>query len=644
MVSNSYAQSKANQETTSTPQVDQALRDSQRAAFLRLDKRLWNMSDEELVDAIQDIGDYPLNPYLIAKKLTHRISLSRTGQIRDFLLKYDGTPLDRLVRTPWLEYLKKRNKDQLFMQFYRNVYDTELACYDLDLRYQYSQDKEAVFNEVADFWNVGKSQPKTCDPVFKAWMQAGLLTEDLILQRIEKAANGGTHTLIPYLTTLLPEDKKYLAEAWHKVRRNPATVAKLNLFNGRYQMIESSIVTYALTRLIWRDADLALKTYERAKNAMVFSQAQTAKIANQFAVSLALNEHKQAEKWLTKAGDVAPQEDTLRWHLALLLRNQEWQKIILLIEKSQPQYTHDLQFQYWLARAYELVGRNQDATSLYRQLASARDYYGFLSSARLGVDYSFEHQPLSPSQEDLDLIRQSGFAQRAYELRKIGRDYWARLEWLALKRSLNQEQQLATAVVSSEWGWHDQTIRTLGDLRELNDVERRFPIAYADLIVPEAKKNNIQPEWSLAIARRESSFMPDAISSVDARGLMQVLPSTARYLEKRRVSSSELLEPDFNARVGNKYLRYLLNKLDGNTLLATASYNAGWRRVLDWLPEDNAIDADIWIELIPYRETRNYVKAVMAYQQIYQRKLSDEMPKHTVFSQLASSQIEPRSS
>jgi soluble lytic murein transglycosylase len=120
---------------------------------------------------------------------------------------------------------------------------------------------------------------------------------------------------------------------------------------------------------------------------------------------------------------------------------------------------------------------------------------------------------------------------------------------------------------------------------------------------------------------------------------MQILPSTARYLENRRVSAKDLLNADVNARIGNKYLRYLMNKLDNNSLLATASYNAGWRKVSEWLPESGSVPADIWVETIPYRETRNYVKAVLAYKQIYQDKLGQKPTNQTVFAEFSAMQL-----
>jgi soluble lytic murein transglycosylase len=146
--------------------------------------------------------------------------------------------------------------------------------------------------------------------------------------------------------------------------------------------------------------------------------------------------------------------------------------------------------------------------------------------------------------------------------------------------------------------------------------------------------------WAYAIVRRESSFMPDAASHAGALGLMQVMPGTARYLAKKKIRRSSLFNPNRNVELGTQYMRYLMDKMDNNAILATASYNAGWRRVQQWLPEKGNMPLDLWIETIPYKETRNYVKAVLAYQQIYSQHLGGN---ENLFKKLATMEIQPKS-
>ncbi|KKL87741.1 hypothetical protein LCGC14_1931680 [marine sediment metagenome] len=163
-----------------------------------------------------------------------------------------------------------------------------------------------------------------------------------------------------------------------------------------------------------------------------------------------------------------------------------------------------------------------------------------------------------------------------------------------------------------------EQIQSVPQLRP-NDI----PKIFQDLFERYSKRNHIDVTWSIAISRRESSFAPDARSHANARGLMQLLPSTAKYVNKGTVSGARLNQANTNIRLGTEYLEYLKKKNRGNEVLATASYNAGYHRIKKWLP-DEAMPAELWIELIPYRETREYVKNVYAYRQVYHTRLGRE--------------------
>jgi soluble lytic murein transglycosylase len=637
MLENAYVNLPADQRLFD---IESPEREAQRKLFLKAERSVWKMDGEELLETVRELGDYPLVPYLLERKLSDRMRSTDAKQISAFLSLYKDTPLANKVNRKWLHYLAKRNKRDLFLEFYEPSSNATLACTYIDYSVADGSDISLFYPKIAELWTVGKSQPKQCDGIFKRWIDAGELTEDLVLQRIQKAADGGSHTLIPYLKTLLPREKQYLADLCHKTRRDPSVVRRANLFPGKYPLIEAEIMSYGLSRYIWRDQNRAIKAFRAAEDRLAFAREQQARIYGRFGIKLAIDNHKEAETFLTKASDVSDDPEVMRWHLAHLLKAQDWARIVLLIENSSPQKVSANDYSYWLARAYEQLGRLDEAEILYRQVASHRHYYGFLASARLNQPYDLENAPVNVSKAAVLSILDMPAAQRAYELRVLERWHHARLEWRHLQRQLNDEDKLATTVISSAWGWHDQSIFTFSREGYLDDVERRFPTAFADIITREASKNKIEPEWAFAIARRESSFMPDAVSPANARGLMQVLPSTAKYLEKRRVSSSQLLDVDTNAKIGNKYLRYLLDKLDDNTILATASYNAGWRRVRQWLPEKQALEADIWVELIPFKETRNYVKAVLAYKQIYRAQLEHlPLPVKGVDKRIAAAEV-----
>ena len=210
--------------------------------------------------------------------------------------------------------------------------------------------------------------------------------------------------------------------------------------------------------------------------------------------------------------------------------------------------------------------------------------------------------------------------KNAFEFYYIGRYIEARREWRYWLSQLNYREKLVAAKLANENGWFDRAIFTLAQVGYLDDVELRFPKAFDKKINKHAQQQEINPAWAFAIARRESSFMTDARSPVGAKGLMQLMPNTAKQLKRGSVSRRYLYNADNNIQLGTKYLRKLLDKNKGNQILATASYNAGPYRVKKWLQNTSAMPADIWIETIPFRETRNYVKSVLAYQEIYQHQ------------------------
>ena len=620
---------------------------SQRAAFVRAQRELLQMDNAELAKVVKDLADYPLTPYLIERKLSHQLQLSDEEQVRAFLSLYDGTPLARKLRRNWLELLEKRKHRALFVEFYTATSDAKLQCAFIDFSIELGADIKTFYPQITDLWTAGKSQVDECDRIFKKWINANQLTEDLVLLRIKRAADGGQHTLIPYLRTLLPASQQYLADLWRSTRRNPDYVKNLELFTGKYPLIEAEIMTYGLTKLIWRDHELAIDVMKQATDKVLFNHEQYAQVYGEFGIKLALDNHSNAEAWLLKAAQYGDDPQVMRWHLAYLLRQQDWARVVLLIENSAPQKVAANEYSYWLAQAYEQLGRKDEAAILYTQLSSFRHYYGFLASARIDKPYQLQNVPVVVADSVIIKTLNLPSTARAYELRKLDRHLEARREWHHTHQQLDGNEKLATTVIANAWGWHDQAIFTFSREGYLDDIARRFPIAFEDIIMHEATKNDIAPEWAFSIARRESSFMPDAVSPANARGLMQLLPSTAKYLEKRRVSPRKLLDPKLNARLGNQYLRYLMDKLDNNHILATASYNAGWRNVGKWLPKDEGLASDIWVELIPYRETRNYVKAVMAYQQIYYAQLNNEVTlpgelawaKATVFQQFLATPI-----
>jgi soluble lytic murein transglycosylase len=595
----------------------------QRNIFLEAENQVWNASSATYQNLYKQLHYYPLQPYLDQKRLMTKMKLSSATDISEFLTKYEGTPLDWPLRKKWLTYLAKRKQPVLFQTFFKPTSNVELTCQHYSFELQTGVAPTRVLPKVSALWLVGKSQPKVCDPIFKKWQLAGYRTNDMIWQRIVLAADGGKHSLIPYLTKLLPEKEQALAKVWHKVRRDPAYISKLSRFSNKSAR-EAEIVAYGLKRLIWRSPEKALDTYALAKTLLPFTKEQEQQITVKFALALASKNHADAASWLVQVDEKLFSSNLTQWYITDALRDQNWQHIKDKLLKLPTTAQQSLQWRYWYSRSLLATDDLVQGTKLLSELAQSRHYYGFLAASYLNKASNFQNMPLVVSAEEKAFVIKSPEAKRAFELFAIGRFHHARLEWNYWLSKLNQRDKLVASKVANEMQWYDRAIFTLAKVGYLNDVNLRFPLGFETEIKHYADNQKINPAWAFAITRRESSFMSDANSPAGAKGLMQIMPGTAKQLAKRKVSNQYLFKAKNNIKLGTKYLRNLLDKHDGNQVLATAAYNAGPYRVKSWLKDAEPLPADVWIETIPFKETREYVKSVLAYQQIYQHKVGQK--------------------
>lgn len=596
---------------------------TQQQRFIKAEKLAYKSNSAQYQALYNQLHYYPLQPYLDQKRLLHDMRLADASEISNFLEKYQGTPLDWPLRKKWLNYLAKKKKGLLFLQAYQPTSNVKLICHQLNFNLLSGLPENTVLPQVTKLWVVGKSQDKACDSLFDRWQKAGYRTNDVIWQRISLAADGGKHTLIPYLTKLLPPEQQYLASLWHKVRRDPSIVSKLKHFPNN-SVRETEILTYGLNRLIWHYPDTAIRSYRKALQKFTFSAAQQAQITEKFALALSAKNHHAAQLWLNKLDFNSLSKNMLQWRLSQALKQQDWHRLIVEIKQLSSDHKDDLKWKYWYARALIETGVDERGEYLFQQLANERHYYGFLAASYLQEPANLQNKPLEFTWAEKRRVTNYPAAKRAFEFYSLGRYLEARSEWNYLITQLNNHEKLIAAKVANENQWFDRTIFTLANVGYLDDVYLRFPKAFDEEINRYATKQKIAPSWAFAITRRESSFMTDAHSPVGATGLMQLMPNTAKNLvasrKKGKVNSRSLLNADNNIQLGTQYLKILLDKNKGNQVLATAAYNAGPYRVRRWLKNSKAVPADIWIETIPYKETRNYVKSVLAYQEIYQHE------------------------
>jgi soluble lytic murein transglycosylase len=248
----------------------------------------------------------------------------------------------------------------------------------------------------------------------------------------------------------------------------------------------------------------------------------------------------------------------------------------------------------------------------------------YLAADKVNSMYQLSDNPVDVSDADISALKNSKEFRVAFELKMLERKNEAKLQWWHAVRPLNKKHILVAAKLAQQWQWDEIAIFTIAKAKYWDDIEVRFPLSYTDKIHENSVQHKLNPVIIYGLIRRESAFNEKATSPTGARGLMQIMPRTgrdiARNLKERWRGKNSLYNPVTNLKYGSYYYQKLLTQFDGHYALALAAYNAGPHRVKKWLPETEALPADIWIETIPFHETREYVTAVLAYALIYQQR------------------------
>ncbi|RUO33678.1 transglycosylase SLT domain-containing protein [Aliidiomarina soli] len=603
-----------------------------RSEFVEAERSAGRADAQEFFELTERFYHYPLWPYIEAAYLEANLSLGRESRIRNFMQLYYGTAAERSLRDSWLRYLARRNDKQRFVRDFVDRGSQEQMCRYLVYRLQLTNEPtEALWQMVEQRWVQPQSQPRTCDPAFNAWQQAGQRTDAVVWERFDLAIDAENWSMARYLRSLLTNEQSIeLADNILLLRQRPQRIIEYHQLPGDSERAKAHVIATTL-KLAWRDIGVVRKVWEGMQAHFSFSDEQRQKVNSLVGVVLAVREEKDAREWFEQLPLEGLSESARHWYLATLLRQQDFAAILSLAESLPDSST---QYRYWQARALNELGRPLEAEPIWHELAEQRHYYGFMAAAQLDVAPNLHRESVIIDEATRSRLLSRPEVQRAYEFLQLERYLDARREWNLVRARLPDEEREVAAVLASQWQWLDQSIREFSNLGLYSDLERRFPLGYQQLLTQHSGHWGLDLAWVYAIIRRESAFQPDARSPVGARGLMQIMPTTADYIERNTPGPTNrhpprLDRPEDNIRLGTRYMADLLSRNRGNWLLATASYNAGYRRVQQWVPEAQ-VAADIWIETIPYQETRDYVKAVLTYQQIYANLLGqdDKLMQH----------------
>ncbi len=579
--------------------------------------------------AEDQLKSYPLYPYLEYTDKIYRLSRQSPDSISAFMKQYSDTPLANQLLQNWLFSLAKRGEWQLFLDHY----DVERATRSNSCFYGYALYRQGrvpeALNQAQRLWLVDFSQPDECDSIFKVWREDGGLNPEYAWQRYSLALQANKIELAKYLTRFLDRDDKKYASSFQLVHRRPANVQRFGQFNSQDPKIRE-IVLHGIKRLARVKPDQALETLRRYESIHAFDTdnltAAYVYVGKQIARSE--DEKNQIEDLPVNLRD---HPDLTEARIRMALRQGDKHQVLVLIDLLPVEMQEQTGWQYWRARILMESSNPAERTigdKLLSGLADSRSFYGFMAADSLAQNYNFDDVPSSVTTHEVSTLEGTPGIQRALELLTLKERTRARREWNFATRDFSAAENRIAARVALKWGWYKPAIQSLIEAEDWNDLEFRFPIAYPAEFISSARVADIPVYWSFAVARQESAFMPDAKSPKGAYGLMQLLPSTARLMARRAgvslKSNRQLTDPSLNIRLGSEYLGSMLRRYENNRILASAAYNAGPRNVDSWLNPELALD--VWIETIPFRETRNYVKNVLLFSTIYGRRMKQSQP------------------
>ena len=564
------------------------------------------------------LTDYPLEVDLDFSMKLGQLHDMTAEEASLFMASAKGTPLaSRFL----VAYLRHKAQDRRWQSFL-DVLDAAPAMPELQCYYYRAKlatgDREVAFHGAERLWDVGFSQDDACDPLFDRWIASRGPSDDVIWSRALKAFDAKNGHLIRYVKRFagvpLQQDLDELAAVY----RRPSRVE-----GDHHQKSprHADILVAGVVRLAQLSPARAYQTFRSLRDDAAFTEVHLRAVKAAIVRHSLFAERSPAPpEWVdAQVANLRDDDLTLIW-LRKAIGNSEWQAVLEGVEWLSPDLRAKDRWRYWSARSLDSLGE-RDTGTLWKSLATSRSFHGFLAADRLSLDYQLNAAlPATPLPTFSAPVRLG--AGRAQELMALGDRREAKEQW---RHTLNQMQRAERArlgEVALERGWPDLATDAANAGASWDRLDLRFPRGYWQIFRSVAEELEVDPYELLAIARRESGLYPRARSKVGARGLMQLMPATARSVARARKEvyggTNSLYDPPTNIALSATYYVNLLSRFEGNRVKALAAYNAGPSRVVRWTQKEMAIDQ--WVDSIPFGETREYVQAVLAYLVIYRAR------------------------
>ncbi|MDQ6992429.1 MAG: transglycosylase SLT domain-containing protein [Mariprofundus sp.] len=604
-------------------QASQALNKKQMVVFSKLKEKL---------------VDYPLAPYLDIWQIKKELRAGNDTHVSAILTKYPDIPDAYDLHRDWLRQLAKQAKwEQVAEQLKRQPKLKKRLPYIALMSEWYTGKRDLALSKFSTLWLKQNINRKITDPLYHAWLKKGHPSKSERWRLVLRLAHHGRWKASKKISSTMSKSAQHYLAYWQRLQKDPETVFKhwpaaLSQKKPRYVGLSKAMIRDGLKRLARKDPVKAYAALEHlAKKVQFTSDIHFYDgIKKSIALRAARRHMGIAAAWLESLPQAQKNHDTREWQLRVLLLQKAWPKLLASIAVMPIAEQRQANWQYWQGYALLMTGERELAKKNFRKLASGRGYYSFLSADQLQLPYQFNSKTVDISAARLQQLSDRPAMKRAYEWLQLAHYLKANREWNRAMADASKQEWRASMIISSGWNWPNQAIRSAYKGGALNALEERFPLNFEADVLLAAEETGLSPITIWSIIRQESAFNQHAGSRVGAKGLMQLMPKTAAMVAKKmkmRVKKPDLFSSKTNIRLGSRYLADMKARFDGKLELAAAAYNAGPHRVNKWLKRNSFNQPAIWVETIPFNETRSYVQHVMAYEIVYSWRREQQAEK-----------------
>jgi soluble lytic murein transglycosylase len=571
------------------------------------------------------LDQHVLAPWVEYWRLSLRLEDAQAHDVSRFFSAHPDTYAAEMLRTEWLKVLGKRADWKEFERQLANypLEDLEIRCYAWLSRAL--RGDAAALNEGHAMWLEPRELPEGCRQLADRMWNDNRISVGELWQRVRVLFENGQITAAKETLGYLPKEEAPDERALADAARHPKRLLE-KLPTNMERRASREVVVLAAIRQARNDPEAAAEALEGALSRHL-SDADLRYLWGRVGYEAARQHLDSALKSYARADETRMDDEQLAWKVRAALRRGHWQTVRDTIDRMSPEVRRYSAWTYWYGRALAAHGEETGSRAYYLRIAGQADYYGLLANEELGYVGTLPEAKYVPTDNDVDKMKRNPGLARALALFRLGMRTEGVKEWLFSIRRFDDVQLLAAAQIALHAEIYDRAIHTAERTVRTHNYSLRYPVPFHDVFSEYAKNHGLDEAWVLGLARQESRFIADARSAAGAAGLMQLMPRTAKFVASRmgmrKFRHSDVTKVETNVHLGAGYLKLVLAQL-GHPVLASTAYNAGPSRARRWR-DVKPLEGAIYIENIPFSETRDYVRKVMANSVFYSAVLQKDL-------------------